>query len=55
MVRKIEKHKARIGREMRLTAQIRDYEMEQVILDLGSDANILSKHTWERMERPTLK
>lgn len=39
----IVKHKTRIGREMRLTAQIRDYDMDQVILDFGSDANVLLK------------
>ena len=29
--------------------------MDQVILDLGSDANILPKQTWECMGRPTLQ
>ena len=47
VVRKIGKHKTTMGREMRLTAQIREYEMDQVILDLGLDANILPKQTWE--------
>ena len=41
VVRKIGKHKAIIGREMSLTMQIGEYEMDQVILDLGSDANVL--------------
>jgi hypothetical protein len=40
---------------MRLTAQIGEYEMDQVILDLGSDANVLPKQTWERMGRPVLQ
>jgi len=40
---------------MRLTAQIKEYEMDQVILDLGSDETILSKQTWEQMGRPTLQ
>ena len=31
----------RIGKEMRLSAQIGEYEMDQVIMDLGSDANVL--------------
>lgn len=35
--------------------QIEDYEMDQVILDLGSDANFLRKQNWERMGRPTLQ
>jgi len=38
---------------MRLTAQIGEYEMDQVILDLGSDVNVLPKHTWEHIRRPT--
>jgi len=42
-----------MGHEMRLTAQIGEYEMDQVILDLGLDANVLPKQTWERMRRPT--
>lgn len=40
---------------MRLTAHIGEYEIDQVIMDLGSDANILPKQTWERMGRPTLQ
>ena len=43
IVCKIGKHKTRTGREMRLTVQVREYEMDQVILDLGSDANVLPK------------
>lgn len=54
VVQKIGKHKARTQCEMRLTTQIRDYEREQVILDMGSDANILPKHTSERMGRHAL-
>lgn len=45
VLRMIGKHKARTGREMRLTAQIGDYEMDQVILDLGYDANVLPTQT----------
>ena len=29
--------------------------MDQVILDLGSDVNILSKQTWQRMGEPKLE
>jgi len=39
---------------MRLTVQIIEYEMDQVLLDLRSDANALPKQTWEHMGRPTL-
>jgi len=43
VVWKLGKHTMQMGREMRLTAQIREYEMDQVILDLGSDTNVLPK------------
>ena len=36
----------RTGREMRLTAQIGEFEMDEVILDLGSEVNVLTKQTW---------
>jgi len=53
-IRKISKHKTRTGHEMRLTTQIGDYEMDQAILDLGSNANMFPKQTWERMGRHAL-
>ena len=40
---------------MRLTTYIGDYNMDQVILDLGSDANVLAKMTWKRMGEPKLE
>lgn len=40
---------------MRLTMQISDYEMDQVILDLSSYVNVLPKQTWEHMGKPTLQ
>lgn len=49
VVNKIYKNKKRIGREMCMTMQIVAYEMDQVILDLGSDANFLPKQTWQHM------
>jgi len=55
VVWKIGKHTTRIGREMRLTMQIGEYEMDQLILDLGSDTNVLPKKTWEHMSRPALQ
>lgn len=55
MVKKFYKHKVRTRREMRLTAQIWEYEMDQVILDLGSDTNVFPKQTWEIMGRPVLQ
>jgi len=55
VVWKLKKHTTQTGREMRLTVQIGEYEMDQVILDQGSDANGLPKQTWERMGSPTLQ
>ena len=39
-VHKLYRYKKWTGREMGLTAHIGDYEMDQFILDLGSDANV---------------
>ena len=38
-----------------MIAHIDDYEMDQVILDLGSDENVLPKHTWQQMGEPKLE
>lgn len=43
VVQKLGRHSLRTEREMPLIVQIDDYEMDQVILDLGSDANVLPK------------
>ena len=45
----------RTRREMRLHAQIGDYDMTDIILDLGSEDNVLTKQTWEQMGKPTLE
>ena len=42
-------HKNKTGREMRMNIHIGDYFVDSVILDLGSDVNILTKRTLERM------
>ena len=34
--------KCKIGRELRMNAQIGDYDMDYIILDLGSNINILT-------------
>lgn len=55
VVWKIGRHDLFTGREMRMTVQIGEYEMDQVILDLGSDANVLPKKTWKHMGKPALQ
>ena len=32
-----------------MTTQIEDYDMDYIILNLGSDVNILTRQTWENM------
>ena len=44
----------RTRREMRLTAQVGEFKMDEVILDLGSDINVLTKQTGEQMGSPKL-
>lgn len=39
---------------MRLNVQIGDYDMDEFILDLGSEVNVLMKKTWELMGKPKL-
>lgn len=55
IVHNIGKHKTRTGWEMILTTQIGEYEMDQVILDLWSDATFLPKKALERTGRPTMQ
>jgi hypothetical protein len=44
----------RTSREFRLNANIRDFNMGDIILDLGSEVNLLPKSTWKCMGEPTL-
>jgi hypothetical protein len=44
----------RKSRELRLNANIGDFNMGDIILDLGSEVNVLPKKTWQCMGEPTL-
>ena len=44
--------KLKRGRELQMIAHIGDYDMEYIILELGSDVNILTRKTWESMNNP---
>jgi hypothetical protein len=44
----------RTSREFRLNANIGDLNMGYIILDLGSEVNVLIKTTWKCMGEPTL-
>ena len=49
------RQRPRTGGETKLTTHIGDYEMEQIVLDIGSDINAKTKHTWEAMGKTGLK
>jgi hypothetical protein len=42
------------SREFRLKSNIGDFNMGDIILDLGSEVNVLPKRTWKCMGEPTL-
>jgi hypothetical protein len=44
----------RTSREFRLNANIGDFNMGDIIVDLGSEVNVLPKATWQCMGEPTL-
>jgi hypothetical protein len=46
--------KKRTSREFRLNANIGYFNMDNVILELGSEVNVLPKKTWEAMGEPQL-
>ena len=48
------KTKFKMGREIMMFVQIGNYEMDYIILDLGSDVKILTQETWEIMGKPPL-
>jgi len=51
----LHRHKKSTGKEMRFAAQIGEYNMDKVILDLEFDANFLPKKTWELMANSELQ
>jgi hypothetical protein len=47
-------HRKRTNGEFRFNAQIGEYDVDNVILDLGFDANVFPKHTWEVMGKQNI-
>jgi hypothetical protein len=41
--------KRRINKELHLNAQIGEYDINYVVLDLGSEVNVMTKQTWALM------
>jgi hypothetical protein len=46
--------KRRKNKELHLNAQIGEYDIDYVVLDLGSEVNITMKQTWALMGKPKL-
>jgi hypothetical protein len=46
--------KRRTRKELHLSAQIGDYDMDYVVLNLGSEVNVMMKRTWALMGKPKL-
>jgi hypothetical protein len=46
--------KRRTNKELHLNAQIGEYDIDYVVLDLGSEVNVMTKHTWALMRKPKL-
>jgi hypothetical protein len=51
---RVQRRKVRTRKEFRLEAQLHEFEINDVMLDLGSDVNILPKNTWEALGKPQL-
>ena len=46
--------KLKTSRELRMATQIEEYDMDYIILDLGLDVNILTRQTWDIMNKSWL-
>jgi hypothetical protein len=46
--------KRRTNKGLHLNAQIGEYDIDYVVLDLGSEVNIMTKKTWALMGKPNL-
>jgi hypothetical protein len=46
--------KRRTNKELNMNAQIGEYDIDYVVLDLGSKVNVMTKQTWALMGKPKL-
>jgi len=44
----------RKNKELHLNSHIREYDIDYVVLDLGSEVNVMTKKTWALMGKPKL-
>jgi len=47
-------HKKITNGEFKFSAQVGEYDIDNVILDFASNVKLLPKHTWEQMGKPKL-
>jgi hypothetical protein len=50
----VQRRKVRTGKEFRLVAQLDEFEIKDIMLDIGYDVNILPKKTWDTLGKPQL-
>jgi hypothetical protein len=46
--------KRRTNKELHLNVHIGDYDIDYVVLDLGSEVNVMTKHTWALLGKSKL-
>jgi hypothetical protein len=46
--------KRRKNKELHLNSQIGEYDIDYVVLDLGSEVNVMTKQTWTLIGKPKL-
>jgi hypothetical protein len=46
--------KRRTNKQLHLNSQIGEYDIDYVVLDLGSEVNVMTKQTWALMGKPKL-
>jgi hypothetical protein len=51
---RVKRRKIWTGKEFRLASQLDEFDIKDVMLDLGSNFNILPKNTWEDLGKPQL-
>jgi hypothetical protein len=50
----VKRRKIQTQKEFRLATKLDEFDIKDVMLDLGSDVNILPKKTWEDLGKPQL-
>jgi hypothetical protein len=46
--------KRRTNKELHLNSEIGKYDIDYVVLDLGSEVNVITKKTWAMMGKPKM-